>query len=223
MATLNGFDLSSARVHLPHRGVWHACARLDARQDIGTGGPARLVVGSLELVGTILSGGPWLEFSEYVIVGGAGGWVKPVGKAAYRSDGGVLLSQVAADVAARVGESIALQAGVERVLGPAWERPGGWPAARVLDDLTQAWWVRDDGVTVLGARPLLGLVTADYSVTDYSPVMGGVTLAVPDDDPAPFAIGAELPGDSLPAPFRIDNAVIHFDDRSLRINVWSRE
>lgn len=146
--TLNGTPCLSAVVHVPAWGLPFADVELD-REATFTGA-VELVLADATFKCAVVSGGPWLGRSSYRLVGGAGGWGKPIPKRGYHSDGGIKRSTVIADAAAAAGETCeGIPTGS---VGPNWERGEG-AASQSLQLLTpRAWYVDADGVTRFGKR-----------------------------------------------------------------------
>jgi hypothetical protein len=163
---------------------------------LATGARVTLTLGGLVLAGTVRRGGTFVSSTGILVVGGADGWARTLGpRAPYRADNGVRLSTVAADLAADAGERVALEPGVERVLGYAWTRGAG-VASGALDALSAGlWWVAPGGETRVGPRPAASAVPGAtvYSVEACEPERGWARLSCPDD-----ALGAFLPGVAVP-------------------------
>jgi hypothetical protein len=191
--TLAGLALSSATVTLPRWGTW--VADVDMVDPVTLSGAVELLVGDVVLRGTIVpgAGGSYVYSSSWTLVGGAGGWAKAVGPRAYRSDGGIPLSQVAADLAAEVGEQVVLEPGVDRDLGTAWSRMGGGTAADELAMLVGGlWWMAPDGVTHLGPRPVVPVPsTVAFVVENWAPTRKRARITSPDDTLAAFMPGGQ--------------------------------
>lgn len=185
--TLNDFRITDAQAHLPAWGAWYVEASIDTEQTIAPGAAAKVVLSDLTLTGTVLSGGPEKGRSDYIIVGGKGGWGQTLPKKSYANDAGVKLSKVLGDAAQSVGESINLGTRTAETIGPAFTRKEG-TACRLLERYAPgAWYVDEAGVTRLGRR---STSTLDAKVPRVSPVdraRGTVTLA-------PETLAAILPG-----------------------------
>jgi hypothetical protein len=152
-ATLGGHRVTRARVELPAWGIAHAFAALDA--EVVLEGVQVLELGGLRLSG-VVRGGPNKGASQYRLVGGRGGWGKPIKPNAWANDAGVKLSTVLVDTARAAGEVLDASTIPPRTVGPAFTREGGTgtTAARVLELLVpESWHVGEDGVTRIGRRP----------------------------------------------------------------------
>lgn len=188
-----GVLLSSADLSIPERGIWSARIRLadEAQIEIGTRGTLQL--GGLELEGTVVDGGTFAGVGDYHVVGGAGGWRTSAPSRFYRADNGVRLRQVAEDLAVAVGERVELAE--DRALGSAWTRASGL-ASDALDQLAASWYVREDGVTVLGARPA-GTITAEVHVQSFDPARRTAVVVLADEDLGEIVPGRWIATDDL--------------------------
>lgn len=176
-ASLNGFRITSARVHLPAFGAWYVEASLDTEQTIAKGAAAKVVLSDLTLVGTVLSGGPEKGRSDYIVIGGKGGWANDLPKKSYANDLGVKLSTILSDAATAVGETIDLGSRSAEKVGPAYVRKQG-PAARLLErHAPGAWYVDSSGTTKLGRRAASTLSAKVPRVSPVDHARGTVTLA----------------------------------------------
>jgi hypothetical protein len=220
--TLGNEQLSRAYVQLPQYGVWNAQVKLAKKKELQVGSAVALQVGDLTLQGTVRSGGTFFEVSEYLIVGGADGWSKPVKRRAYRADNGVRMSTVANDLAVDAGEKIMLEPGTERTLGYAWSRPEGI-ASLALGDLQRAWWVDAAGVTHLGPRPASVVPSrVKVAVSSFDPTFPRLFLGIPDDTVSPFQPGVTLSGQGLPSPFKVSSVEIRVNDRRVSLELWGQ-
>lgn len=181
-ATLAGKPCMSVTVNLPSWGLWWADCQLDNEADLS--GQVVLQLADLTLNGAIVSGGSWLGRSSYRIVGGAGGWCKPLKEKAYVNDAGVKIAKVLGDAAAEAGETI--EGAPSGICGTAFARQKG-PASLSLNLLaSQSWRVDVDGVTRFGAPTGK---TVDSSIT-----RGKVDFAAGSIELMSDSIAALLPG-----------------------------
>lgn len=174
-ATLAGHRATSARLTIPKWGASYADVVVDG--DAVLSGRVDLVIADLIFKGAVLSGGPAKGHADYCVVAGAGGWGKILKKKSYANDAGVKVSTVLRDAAAEAGEAIDLStvSASDRV-GPAFVRPEG-RASQVLEQLRPAgWYIGEDGVTRIGARPKTTL-PAGVSHGPVDLARGKVTLA----------------------------------------------
>lgn len=175
-ATLNGHNVTDARLSIPAWGASYHDVALD--QEVTLSGSVTLTVADLTITGTVLSGGPGVGRSFFRIVAGAGGWGKTIASKAYQNDAGVKLATVLNDAAQAVGETID-QTTLDQSarLGSFYVRPEG-PACTVLNlESAQAWYVGEDGVTRIGARPASTLTGTATRVTQQDQARGTLTLA----------------------------------------------
>jgi hypothetical protein len=151
-STLNGLQVTDARVSIPGWGLSYADVTLAGEHTVK--GAATLVVADLTLKCTILSGGPAVGRSFFRAVVGAGGWGTSIPKRSYTNDAGVKLLTVLKDAATACGETLdATTVDPAATVGTYYVRRVDL-ACRVLEQLSPgAWYVGEDGVTRLGARP----------------------------------------------------------------------
>jgi hypothetical protein len=178
-ATLNGYPVTSGRLHVPRYGVWSAVVELAEPRPVS--GSVVLLIDDRRFVGTVARVTQSADRMTVMIVGGAGGWAKIAPAKPYHSDTGIRSSDIAADLARDVGEVLAANA-VYRVdvVGVDYARPED-QAQRTLNGLAEFWSVREDGLTYVGARPLnaiapeialLNLDTGKRVMDVYAPSLG---------------------------------------------------
>lgn len=208
-ASLNGILATSARVFLPAWGAWWVEIDLDGEHTLT--GACTVVVADLTLVGTILSGGPENGRSHFRVVGGKGGWGQTISAKSYANDAGVKASTVLLDAADACGETILASTLPTTRPGPAWVRPAD-RASRVLELLApHGWYVGEDGVTRIGARPA-GTLPAGVTHGPADLARGTVTLASE-------SIATILPGLVVDGLTAVD--VLHeVSSDGLRSTVW---
>lgn len=150
-ASLNSILATSARAYLPAWGCWYVEIDLDGEHELA--GAATVEIADLTLQGTILSGGPENGRSHFRVVGGKGGWGQTIPAKAYANDAGVKASTVLLDAADACGETILASTLPTTRPGPSWVRPEA-RARAVLELLApRGWYVGEDGITRIGARP----------------------------------------------------------------------
>lgn len=210
-ATLNGQRVTHATAQIPSWGCWYADADVDG--DVKLSGAVTLVIADLTLKGTVLSGGPDKGRSHYRIVGGAAGWGRSIPKRSYSSDAGVRKASVLADAAREVGETLGTVSNTD-MLGPHWVREAG-PASQTLELVAPgAWYVGEDGVTRLGARPSKALVGA---VTQQSVDLARGTVAIASDSIAQILPGVVVNGiEALDVRHELDAK------KGLRTTLWGK-
>lgn len=202
--------VTEAEIVLPRWGIWSATVELD-RGDSTLAGAVVLTFGALTLKGTIRRGGAYVGSGRYRIYGGADGWSLTIPETSYRPPL-ARLSTVIADAARLVGETVVLEANVERTLG-SYARFKG-PASRVLNGLMpERWWIETDGVTHVGDRKVAPAPKIRF--LDYDPELD--LLDVSEDDVA------LLPGQTVPVngSARDVSSVVHrLTDGKLRSELW---
>ena len=212
LASINGNALTDATITIPYQGIWHA----DVTTSLGTllVGRVTLVLGSLTMQGSVFRSGFFGGNFNYRIVGGAGGWQKVVPSKVYNSNSSIRLSLVLNDAARAAGENISLD--TDRDIGSFYVRQQA-PAARVLNQLTASWYVRSDGVTVIGSR-------SGNMIASPFDVLGGTDLGigkviVATDKPEDFTPGRTFK--SLTLSTQTIGGVVHrLDSSKLRTEVW---
>lgn len=207
--TLNGVTVLAASVHLPAWGIWWADIELGESEALT--GHAAIDLCGLLLSGTIVSGGPWQGRARYRVAGGAGKWGTAIAAKSYATDLGVKLRTVLRDAAVACGETLD-ETTATGTVGAQWVRAAG-PAGRQLALLApQAWYVSEDGITRLGARPATTF-SRDSTVMDRDDAAGWVEIAAAD-------LGALIPGVVVEGVAAVD--VVHtLRDATLRTRLWA--
>jgi len=219
--TCNGERLTALTVNVANIGPW--LAELEFIDAPALSGRVEIKVGeTLTMVGTVVAAydGTHLEQRRCRVVGGAGGWGRPLARKHYHNDLGVKTLQVITDAAREVGETlgeVALQ--FDRV-GRDYVRQAGSTAARVLENEigNVAWWVDYAGVTHVGPRPSAPLDREGFDVLMYDPRSRLLTLSV--DDPSIIGIGAVISQPPLEAPQTIREYDLHVDGDTTRVVAW---
>lgn len=211
--TVGRIPISSCLAVLPSQGVWSVRAVLTGGQ-LPPDGVVTVQLGDLALVGTQTRRALQAGRAEVHVVGGAGGWSRDVQRRGYRSDGGVLLRDVAADLAAEAGEVLVVEpAVVDDVLGYAWTRPAG-AAAAALSELGRPWWVDPAGITHLGPRTYVQRQARLVLADPYVPSARRATIVSPDDAFAAVQPGSTVTVDGVT--LQIDACTILVDDSGAR-------
>lgn len=213
-AELNGQRIRTATVTLPYHGIWHADVVLDQPQELT--GPLTLVLGDLTLVGTVFRQGGFTGVNYVRIIGGAGGWMKQIPAKEYVSSFGVKFSVIAGDAAREAGEKISIA--TDFSVGNSYERQTA-SASRVLDTFAPLWWMRSDGVTVLGPRPTTKITSRfDVMLDGTNLSVGKITVAT--DNPAAWQPAAVFSSPVLSE--RTASAVVHrLSASKLRTEIWT--
>lgn len=171
-ATLEGNRATEARSQHSRYGCWYADVSLDGEHTLS--GKVTLVIADLSMKGSVLAGGPGKGRSEYRIAAGTG-WSKIIPRKDYANDAGIKAIDVLRDAAAACGETIDAEA--PEILGIKWVRDEG-EASRVLERLAPGgWYVGEDGVTRLGARPVSQLAVTATRIEPVDRARGSVTIA----------------------------------------------
>lgn len=211
--TVGQIPVSWCTAHLPAQGVWSVRAVLTGAQ-LPPAGAVEVKLGNLALTGTIRRRELLAGRAEVHVVGGADRWTTSVDRRGYRSDSGVLLRDVARDLAAEVGEQLVVEAGVAGdVLGYAWTRPAG-AASEALAELGRPWWVDPSGVTHVGPRTSVQRRARLVLTDPYEPSARRATILSPDDAFAAVQPGSIVTADGVT--LTIDACTISVDERGAR-------
>lgn len=181
-----------ARVHVPTMGAWWA--DLDLEGDPSVSGRVTVVLGDLELVGTVstIENGTHAGERRLRVIGGGGGWGALLPARAYHNDSGVLARTVAEDAAREAGEELGSTFDPEASrLGRDYVRQAG-PAARALEEAIggASWWVDYDGTTHVGTRSTTEADREAYEVLEYDPRERVAVIAA--DDLGAVVVGSIL-------------------------------
>jgi hypothetical protein len=174
-ASYAGARAVSVALVIPLYGLWTAdmlIALDDPVPDTGA-----LVLGNMTLQGAILRQALYGGSRRLRLVGGFGGWPKPVPALQYRLSSGVRASLLIGDAAKLVGERVNVPD--DRVVGETYTRVAG-PASLLLSDLAgKAWYVDAGGTTQLAAWPTAP-IRSEFLVTNQDGAAGVITLATED-------------------------------------------
>lgn len=215
--TVNGRTCISARVTIGNTGPWAAELHLPSADEITN--PVTLRIGTLTMVGSIVTDGVYGEQRKLRIVGGAGGWAKVLAPWTAHNDTGVKASFVAQYAARDAGETLGSFAVARERLGPDYTREAR-AASRTLESVIgdAAWWVDYAGVTQVGERPASTLASGAYTVLDYNPAERTATLIA--DDPTTIQVGALLVDGIDTARVIRELEITANGDEPLRFHVW---
>lgn len=219
-AQLDGRRASKVRVYVGNVGPWYADVDLDDDAPAPLG-KTSLVIGSLELVGTVVPvfDGTFGEQRKCRVVAGAGGWSAAVPALGYHNDAGVKSRLIADDLARLVGETIGDWIPAAERVGIDYARQAG-VASRSLEDaagLGVAWHVDYAGLTHAGPRVAEPVDAAEYHLLAYDPRTRIATLAV--EDPGAVRIGSILPA-GLDMPRACRQLELGVDADELRVSAW---
>jgi hypothetical protein len=167
--------MTSARVAIPHYGIWVADIEL-ATTDALT--PAvTMVIGNLTMIGHVYRMAAFAGTRTARVVGGYGGWPTVVPSQSYYDANGIRKSVILGDVAAAVGESINVTNDI--VLATTFVREEA-PAQRILNQVVGTeWYINNAGVTQLGDRSS-AFIKSEYNVIKWSGNLGKVEIATED-------------------------------------------
>jgi len=219
-STIDGHPCARVEVHVPAVGPWWA--DVDCTEAPSLAGAVVLVVGALELRGTVDAGaaGTFGLQARARVVAGGGGWGSLLAAKAYHNDAGVSALLVAQDAAREAGEVLGAFSPAVARLGVDYVRQSG-PASRVLEDVIGAgveWWVGYDGATVVGARPEVAAPAGAYELVDADPRSRCALLAV--DDLSLIGIGSIL-SERLDDAQTVRELVLDVTPDASRVRVWS--
>lgn len=218
-ATLAGLTVTSALVHVPAGGPWFADVELEG--DDVVEGRATLVLGTLELEGTVLAAhdGTHVLQRRLRMVAGAGGWGTLVPARGYHNDAQIRARTPAEDIARAAGEQLGddFSPG-EQTIGIDYVRQAG-PASRALEDVIggASWWVDFGGVTRVGARSSAAAAPGSYEVLQFDPRTRVALLAV--DRLADVGVGSVL-AERLDAPQTVRELAIEWTAEAARVRAW---
>lgn len=218
LVTVAGRACSSMRLTVPWCGVWSAQLELVDAGDPPSGA-VELVFAGATWRGTVDSArsGRFATSTTVLVVGGAGRWSETIAALPNHNDGRVQRSTMAIVAGNAVGESVVVDASVDGQFTGADFARGAAPASQVLEHAFPSvpWWVRPDGVTQVGPRPLRD-VTASVSLVDASPSAQSATLALEGSDVSALLPGSSLSDRRLSAPFVVHDVEIVLQGETLR-------
>jgi len=197
-ATINEQPCSSAWLHMPWTGVWSATCEL--HEPAAVSGAVELRLGDTTLRGTVDDGrsGVFAGRQKVTILGGAGGWRKPIPSRPHHNDGTLRASRLAVAAGREVGEVLVVASALDRTLaGNDFSREAD-SASRVLRLLFgDAWWVGSDGITRVDSRAIVD-ATGKAQILEYDPQTRRAELAIDGND-----VSVVFPGASLADPVRL--------------------
>ncbi len=170
--SINGQRVVSGSIAIPMHGPWVADVVLSLAEPLTPA--ASIVIGNLTLVGTVYRMASFAGSKSARVVGGAGGWRKPLPARGYSHDAGVLASTVMTDAARESGETIVVDQ--DRQLGTSWARDAG-KAEGTLKLITGGiWWIDPAGVTQTRARDA-SLISTPFTAIAWSGGKGQFEIA----------------------------------------------
>jgi hypothetical protein len=196
-ATMAGERIVTMTLDLPLIGAWVADMVIAIAQPIASG-VQPLVLGNLNLMGTVYRQAAFGGLVNARVVGGGAGWNKTTQARGYNAVGGVTLSLVLNDLAAEVGEKVAILN--DTLFGNHFMRLADTASNTLRAIAGPIWWVDSSGITQIRARPSPSVKTA-FEVENYDGGRG--SLVVSTEDYASWAPGANFSGPTLPATLTI--------------------
>ncbi len=177
LGAVNGAPASRMRWQVGAFGPWWV--DVDLTEPVELAGAVTVKLADVTGQGAIVSGGVAHGRAAYRIVGGKGGWGRPLPAKGYHNDAGVKASLVLADAARECGESLGVVPFA--LLGPHFARAGrtansAGTGHELLNQLAPgAWYIDFPGVTQFGARAVT-TYTGDGARTRTDPGAGVVEV-----------------------------------------------
>lgn len=194
---VNQLQALSVRLVTPWTGVWFADVdlALDVTELVPTG-PVALTIGTTVYLGTVdpRASGAFAKSAKIRVLGGGGGWHKPVLPLHIHNPATVLSTAVYSATAAEVGEVVV--DALPKPLGQDFVRCAG-PASSVFGDAD--WYVTPQGITTVGPRIPLPYDPTSVDILSYDPLTRAAQLA----SDAPIT-----PGTILIDPLRFTGALV---------------
>jgi hypothetical protein len=197
VASLADFPVHSCELDIPWRGLWLARVRLTDENGPAEGDRVTLTLGPLSLVGTVLSSGQHGGVVTARVIGGAGGWRQAPTGLSFQNDANLSKLDIAKALAASVGETVEAESDT---IGVNWSFDPLASAGSNLDTIGD-WYMREDGVTVLGTRPDLGAFTT--TVDDFEGLEGRASCLIEEYQADKFLPGALISAGSLENAIRV--------------------
>ena len=219
--TCNGQRLTALHVNVANIGPWVAELDFEAAPDVS--GRVQIRAGSLVLSGTVRANlaGEYVEQWRCVVVGGAGGWSRQLGRKAYHNDAKIKARLVADDAAREVGEAIMDFVPAAERIGVDYVRSAG-VASRVLEHVIGQgvpWWVGYDGNTRVGPRASVALpLESQADVLGYDPRNRMLTFSVVD--PGVVQIGSVIAQSPLSEPQTVREFELYITADKTRVVAW---
>lgn len=187
-SSYSGERVVSAKVAIPYYGTWSA----DIAMSSATAMPdvaAPLVIGDLSMIAAPARAASFADSRTARVVGGYGGWRKPVPRQGYRG-ANVRISTVLGDAAAIVGERVSID--ITDVNLGRFARAAGRASLVLRQVAGDSWYVAPNGVTHVGPRPS-GAISSDFEVIGWSGNTGRFTISTE-------TLADWMPGRSFTAP-----------------------
>jgi hypothetical protein len=214
----NGRDVARLLLFVPNEGVWFADLNFASAEPLT--GAVTITLGASTLKGTVddTASGVFGLQRKVRVIGGAGGWRKELAPMGYRNDAGVKASQVAADAAREVGETLGTFAGGVERLGAHYLSDAG-PASHTIEDVARGvpWWVDYAGVTQVSVRTTSTPPEDSYTVVTCDPRSRNVELSVPDLEAV--RVGSILTA-GLEEPLTVNAFELEVTPERIRMHAW---
>lgn len=147
-ASFSGQMVNGCNLAVPYYGCWRADITSPSVNPMT--GTASLIIGDLELKGTVVSAAVFAGLQMAQLVGGFGGWRRSVSSQSYYNSSGLKKSLILRDAASYVGENVSVS--TDTNIGNSYVREAG-PASRLLRMLAGPnWYIKPDGVTRVSDR-----------------------------------------------------------------------
>lgn len=219
-ASLSGNRVTAALVTVPYYGLWSADVTLALSDEVSDAPfAAVLTIGNLTLTGSVFRSAAFAGNRTLRLVGGGGGWRRPVASRYYLNSGGVPVAAVLGDLAVDAGERVSI--GLVGNVGTAFTREGGAPASRTLKQVAgRSWYVDLAGTTQVRPRPTTAIGSA-YQVESFMGAMG--RFIVSTEDLAAWMPGAVFANPLVTTPRVVSSVSIGSrDDGKLRLEVLTQ-
>jgi hypothetical protein len=217
-ATIAGARVVELAVLISYYGAPVATVRTDQPAPALTnGGAVSLVVSDLTLQMAVYRSTAFAGAQPARLVGGFGGWMKPIVGVAYNFPSTNITSQfVLNDVALQVGEQVSVASPTS--LGSLYFVEAG-PASRTLRTLAGAlWWIDPSGVTQVGPRTNTTQISTPFQVIDFDPARGSFAIAT--ENLSDWMPGRTFSSPTVTALQTITSSEISFDHNAqLRLEV----
>jgi hypothetical protein len=176
---------------IPLYGLWSADVTIALDDAVPGTGP--LVVGNMTLQGFVARQALYGGSRRLRLIGGFGGWRKPIPSQQYSLKSGVRLSLLLNDAAKLVGERVNVPN--DSVIGSTFTRVAG-PASLLLSDLAgESWYIDAAGVTQVATWPTAP-IQSHFDVIAQDGAAGAIFIATED-------YAEWVPGKTFSSPFTV--------------------
>jgi hypothetical protein len=205
------FRVVTGTITIMALGIWSADLLLDRVASVS--GQQTLVLGPLSMLGTQIIEGSFTGSTRVRLVGGYGGWRKTIPAKSYNHSAGVKKSTVLGDAASACGEKVSIAS--DGAVGTAFVRQAA-VAARVLEQVGDFWWVRNDGMTVVGPRDTSQIVSA-FDVVSAQLAIGQIFVAT--DAVQDWTPGRTFQTETI-SRRTLSSVIHHIDKGQVRTEAW---